>query len=325
VPQPDDPTRIVNISSLNGTDVAHMESYAYPASKAALNALTRQLAWRSNRVIRREILMLYHHYRRSPRDNPRERGPMNVPSLDEYSQRYEHIHFKREDGILEVRLHSDGGEIIWDYLAHTECSYVFEDINRDPENKVVILTGSGGAFIREEQIAGFQVTPEVWASVLVDARRLLTSLLDVQAPMIAAINGPATIHADLALLCDITIAAEHTVFADAPHALNGLVPGDGVHVVWPLLLGPNRARYFLLTGQEIGAQDAKTLGVVNEVLPADEVLPRAWECARMLRSRPEAATRLTRSAMVHSIKKLMEDSLDYGLALEGLAAISHWP
>jgi enoyl-CoA hydratase/carnithine racemase len=86
--------------------------------------------------------------------------------------------------------------------------------------------------------------------VLPDAKRLLTALLEIQAPMIAAINGPATVHAELGLLCDVTLAAEHTIFRTAPHYPSGLVPGDGVHVVWPLLLGLNRGRYFLMTGQE---------------------------------------------------------------------------
>ena len=78
--------------------------------------------------------------------------------------------------------------------------------------------------------------------------------------MIAAVNGPALIHAELAVLCDIVIASENAEFQDAPHFPNGVVPGDGVHVVWPLVLGANRGRYFLLTGQKLRAKQALDSG-----------------------------------------------------------------
>lgn len=250
---------------------------------------------------------------------------MLVPTLASYEKKYQHAKFRRENGILEVTLHSDGSDLVWGFHPHEECGYIFEDIARDPENKVIILTGSGDTFIQKENLGGAKVTPEGWAKVHFDAKRLLMSHLDIEAPMIAAINGPATIHAELGLMCDITLAADHAVFADAPHAPNGLVPGDGVQVVWPLLLGFNRARYFMLTGQRITAQEALALGVVNEVLPKNAVLPRAWELARMLRARPEVAMRFTRTAFVHQLKKLMHDNLGYGLSMEGLGALSYWP
>src|SRR5205814_2321101 len=73
---------------------------------------------------------------------------------------------------------------------------------------------------------------------------------------------------------------ENTEFQDAPHFPNGLVPGDGVHIVWPLVLGVNRGRYFLLTGQKLSAREAQTLGVVSEVVPRERLLSRAREIAR---------------------------------------------
>src|SRR6202043_3825594 len=106
--------------------------------------------------------------------------------------------------------------------------------------------------------------------------------LNIEVPMIAAVNGPALIHAELAVLCDIVLAADHAEFQDAPHLPLGIVPGEGVHIVWPLLLGPNRGRYFLLTGEEISAQQALTLNVVAEVLPPERLLPRAHELASQL-------------------------------------------
>jgi enoyl-CoA hydratase/carnithine racemase len=95
--------------------------------------------------------------------------------------------------------------------------------------------------------------------------------------VIGAVNGQARIHAELAVLSDIVLAAETAIFPDAAHFPNGVVPGDGVHVAWPLLLGPNRGRYFLLTGEEISAQQALSLNFVAEVLPPGRLLPRARE------------------------------------------------
>jgi enoyl-CoA hydratase/carnithine racemase len=89
--------------------------------------------------------------------------------------------------------------------------------------------------------------------------------------------------------------------------------------VWPLLLGPNRGRYFLLTGQKLSAHEALKLGVVNEVLPRERLLPRARELAREICKRPALAQRYARVAMTQMLKQEMLDGLGYGIALESLA------
>jgi 6-oxocamphor hydrolase len=244
----------------------------------------------------------------------------------DYVDRYDHIRFDRANGILLVQLHSEGRPLKWGMTPEVELGSCFTDIAADPENEVVILTGSGGAFCAElTPSAADRLEPAVWDKVWSGGRRLLLNLLDVPVPMIAAVNGPALVHAELALLCDIVIASNTAVFQDPSHFLKGVVPADGSHVVWPLLLGPNRGRYFLLTGERLTAEDAKVLGVVAEVVPAPELHDRAYQLAAQIREQPRLTRRYTREALTLPIKRALQADLSYGLALEGLAAGDFWP
>lgn len=239
-----------------------------------------------------------------------------------YFDRYPTIHFERDDqGILLMRFHSNGGPVVYSSQHHSDWCSAFHEVGADRGNKVVIITGTGDAFINEFGWDKNIARPADWDEVLWEGKRLLRNLLDIEVPVIGAVNGPATIHAELACLSDITLAAETAIFQDQPHMPFMTVPGDGVHIVWQELLGLNRGRYFLMTGQVLSAREALELGVVNEVLPADKLLDRAYEHARKLAVMPTLTTRYARVAVTHRIKRLIDENLGYGLALEGLAAL----
>jgi len=244
-----------------------------------------------------------------------------MSKFDDYRERYQHVRMERRDGILQITFHTAGGPLKWSMSAHEELGYAFADISRDEENKVIIMTGTGDAYCAELDMGRSlrQMTTEIWDHVYKDAKHLLMNLLDIEVPIVAAVNGPALVHAEIPVLSDIVIASENAEFQDAPHFPNGVVPGDGVHVVWPLVLGTNRGRYFLLTGQKLSAREAQTLGVVSEVVSRDRLLPRAWELAQLVATKPQLASRYARVALTQPIKRLMLENLGYGLALEGLA------
>ena len=245
-----------------------------------------------------------------------------MTSLDQYADRYQHIRLERRDGILLMTFHTDGGPLQWGSGPHTEFSQVFSDVGGDPGNRIVIMTGTGDAFTGPPGTAAGtpKRAPREWDQTYWEGKRILTSLLDIEVPMISAINGPALRHSEIPLLCDIVLAAENAAFQDSGHFMSGLIPGDGMHIVYPLLLGLNRGRYFLLTGQRIEAQEAKTLGLVNEVLPQAELLPRAWELAEQMAKQSDIVLRYSRVSLTLVVKRLMQDMLGYGLALEGLGS-----
>jgi len=249
-----------------------------------------------------------------------------MTTLATYATKYRTIRMERRDGILQLTFHTDGGPLRWGMLPHGEFPDAFADIARDRENRVVIMTGTGDEFsgVRASpQTTSFTARPtlETLDRIHWEGRALLMNLLSIEVPVIAALNGPAWRHSEIPLLSDIVLASDTAAFQDSAHFMSNMVPGDGMHIVYPLLLGFNRARYFLLTGQTIGAQEAHQLGLVAEVLPQDKVLARAWELAEDLAKRPTLLLRYTRLLFTDYLKKRLHELLGYGLAMESLALL----
>jgi enoyl-CoA hydratase/carnithine racemase len=243
-------------------------------------------------------------------------------SFEMYQNSYESLRMERTaSGVLTVTMHTQGSSHVYAKKSYHELSNAFWDIARDRENEVVILTGTGDAWIR-----GFDTTslgdisqPQAWHYILAETRRLLYNMLDVEVPMIAVVNGPAPIHGEYALLADIVLAADTAYFQDQQYVGAGVVPANGAQVIWSEVIGPNRAHYFLLTGQKITAQEALHWGAVNEVLPRNQLMKRAYELALALLQIPSLTRRYTRLMMTKRLKGLLNENLPGDLALKGIS------
>jgi enoyl-CoA hydratase/carnithine racemase len=224
-------------------------------------------------------------------------------------------------GVLEVALHSDGGKLIFNGHTHEQFVDLFHQIGADTENRVVILTGSGDAFMDAISPEGFDFfSPRGYDKIFREGRKVLMNILDIEAPMITALNGPVLLHSEYALLTDIILATPETVFQDKPHFDFGIVPGDGVNLLWPEVIGSIRGRYFILTRQVLDAPTAKDWGVVNEIVPADRLLARAHEIAEGIAALPPLTSRYTRIALTQKLRRIIDQDGGYGLALEGISA-----
>jgi enoyl-CoA hydratase/carnithine racemase len=260
--------------------------------------------------------------------------------FSEYEDRYANYRFElSDDGILLMQCHTNGASLVWDWKAHDDMADAFADVAGDRDISVLIHTGTGETYNANwgrlpdgeppEQpeyllMAGerglMKLDEKAWY-----ARQLIFNVLDVDVPMISAVNGPCNAHSEVPLMGDIVLAAEDAYFQDAAHFPRGQVPGDGQHVIWSFLVGHNRARYFLLTGKKLSAREALEWGAVNEVLPKEKVLDRAWELARELVKRPPLTLRYTRQLFTNPLKRAFLDELGHGLGRETYAQRQFFP
>jgi enoyl-CoA hydratase/carnithine racemase len=247
-----------------------------------------------------------------------------LAKFSEYSTKYTNVRMERENGIILVTLHTNGDSLRWSLEAHRELPEAFHDIGGDPENRVMILTGTGSEFSGPAATKGTTLFASRPSAQLMDTiqwegRRLLLNLLDIEIPVIGIVNGPAWRHSEIPLMSDIVLASDTAAFQDSAHFMSNLVPGDGVHVIYPMLLGMNRARHFLMTGRIIEAREALDLGLVAEVLPSDQLSRRAYEIAEDFIARPNLLLRYTRLLFTAELKRRLNELLGYGLALESMA------
>src|SRR5260370_6113456 len=154
-----------------------------------------------------------------------------MADFDIYKDAWEDARLTRSpEGVLEVVLHTNGDTLIFNGYTHEEFVDLFHQIGDDAMNRVVILTGAGEAFIDRIDAEGFDFfSPRGYDKIYREGKKALLNLIDIPVPVIAALNGPTTVHSDYVLLADIVIATPDTVFQDKSHFAFGIVPGDGIH------------------------------------------------------------------------------------------------
>lgn len=232
---------------------------------------------------------------------------------------YQTILITKENGIAVLTLNRPERLNAVDAVMHSELTTICADIDSDPEVRVAVLTGAGRGFCSGGDFGpGRDVSAprKSGLSMMQEARRIVDNMLDLEKPIIAAVNGAAVgLGATIALFCDVVIAAKNARFGDT-HVKMGITAGDGGAIIWPLLVGVNRAKELLMTGDLIDADKAYELGLVNRVTEEGEALNEALNLARRLADGPPYAIQSTKISVNKLIKALSNLVLPVSLAME---------
>src|SRR5256714_8281345 len=242
---------------------------------------------------------------------------------DDYLAAYRSLKLTRDsEGVLVAEFHSNEGPFTFAAQDHTEFVDAFYRIAQDRANKIVILTGAGGAFIPEIDFSSFGnvADPGVWSQVHDEGAQLLENMANIRVPVIAAIEGRAHVHSEYALLANVIVAGRSATFHDIPHFAGGIVPGDGIFTAWSYRAGAGRAEAFLLNPQPLSAKTAYEWGVVAELVDDGKTLARARELASLYLKAPEVTRRNTRAHFIRPLKERIVREVGYGLSLEGASA-----
>jgi len=235
------------------------------------------------------------------------------------SETFTTLRIERIDSVLKVTIaHPRSPLNAVDDALHRDLAALFRELRREDEARAVLLTGQGRAFSAGGDYAWFPELqdPARLEALRRDAKQMIWDLLDVELPIVAALNGPAVgLGASIALLCDVIFAAETAVIAD-PHVRVGIVAGDGGAAIWPLALGPARAKQYLLTGDSLTAVEAERIGLVNFVVPATELEERSLAFAARLAAGAPLAVRYTKLAVNKLVKDALNVAFDASTALE---------
>jgi enoyl-CoA hydratase len=228
-----------------------------------------------------------------------------------------------EHRVLHVTLNRPESRNAINDVMHRELAELYIKIAADTEAEAVVLTGAGKGFcsggdfkqMAQNNDAGYD---DGFSSLFVDAVAMAKSILAVRQPMIAAVNGDAIgLGATLALFCDIVFMSESARIGD-PHVQVGLVAADGGVVLWPMLIGANRAKEYLLTGDLLTGADAERIGLVNHAVPSGEVAPAATAMARRLAQGAALAIRFNKRLVNKELEERVDAIYEMALAMEAV-------
>jgi enoyl-CoA hydratase/carnithine racemase len=244
------------------------------------------------------------------------------PVYEEYKELFKE-HFimkKRDDGVLLVQMHTQGGPQWWSMELHNAIGKMWRTVGSDSSIECVIFTGTGNNWIS-------QFEPESWKPekddpagtryehMFIDGRRMLISMIqDVEVPTIGVLSGSGG-HSELALMCDLCIMADDAVISD-PHFFSGIVPGDGIHSCFQELMGTRRMAYAMYMNQMLDAKKCLEYGMINEIVPREKMIDRAYEIADVIMKQNRTIRRLTTQVVRRAWKKRIVDDLDMTFGTE---------
>lgn len=232
---------------------------------------------------------------------------------------YKDVQIEKKNRVMTITLNAPESLNSFTPGMHTTMSKIWDDVNDDPEVHVVVLTGAGRAFSAGGNVVNMQKKiddPELWDAGMPEAKRIVFRMLECDKPIIARVNGHAVgLGATVALLCDVIIAAEHVKIGD-PHVNAGLVAGDGGAVIWPQLVGFARAKEYLLTGDLMSATEAERIGLINHVVPADQLDEKVYGLANRLAAGAMKSIRWTKQTLNIPLRQLAHSMMDLSLSLE---------
>ena len=234
---------------------------------------------------------------------------------------YETFKFDRRGRILTATINRPDQMNAVNATMHREMASVFYDLQLDADSDVIVLTGEGRAFCAGGDTAWFQDMidhPAIFERLLPEAKAIVFGLLELEKPIICRLNGAAAgLGATIALMCDIVIASEKARIGD-PHVCMGLVAGDGGCVIWPQLIGFNKAKELLMLGDMLKAAEADKYGLINHLVPPEELDARTNEIADRLVNGATKAIRFTKITANIPLRKIAAELMDASLPYEAL-------
>jgi enoyl-CoA hydratase len=235
--------------------------------------------------------------------------------------RYTRLKLNRHaDGVLEIVMGAPGKLSTADHVMHAELAEIWRDIDADSQTRVAILRGEGKGFsaggdlqLVEDMASEFEVRARVWR----EARDLVYNVINCSKPIVSAMHG-AAVGAGLVagLLADISIAAKTARIIDG-HTRLGVAAGDHAAIVWPLLCGMAKAKYYLLLCETVSGEEAERIGLVSLAVDEAELLPKAFEIAGKLATGAQSAIRWTKYSLNNWLR-MAGPTFDTSLALEFL-------
>jgi enoyl-CoA hydratase len=205
-----------------------------------------------------------------------------------------------------------------DHVMHRELADVWRDIDADPQVRAVVIRGEGAGFsaggdlsLVEEMTSDFEVRARVWR----EARDLVYNIINCSKPIVSAMHGPAVGAGLVAgLLADISIATRSARIIDG-HTRLGVAAGDHSAIIWPLLCGMAKAKYYLLLCDPVSGEEAERIGLISLVTDDDQLVPKAFEIAGRLAQGSQSAIRWTKYALNNWLR-MAGPTFDTSLALE---------